>query len=88
MRKNKEKNQRSRVKLPDLTLSGAKIEMLSNREIIIDGCKGVLDYGENQIKLNIGELTLSVAGDEMLVESFDSGVAVIRGRFSEISFAG
>ncbi len=72
--------------VPDLILNEAKIEMLSNREIIVDGCKGVVEYGENLIKLNIGELTLSLAGDEMLIESFDSGVAVIRGKFAEISF--
>ncbi len=87
-RRNKEKKQKSRVPLPDILLNEAKIEMLSNREIIVDGCKGVVEYGENLIKLNIGELTLSLVGDEMLIESFDGGVVVVRGKFAEISFVG
>lgn len=80
------KKKERKISGPDLHLNEAKIEMLSNREIIIDGCKGVVEYDENLIKLNIGELTLGIAGDEMLIDSFDSGVAVIRGKFAEISF--
>lgn len=72
--------------IPDLHLNEAKIEMLSNREIIIDGCKGVVEYGENLIMLNIGELSLGISGDEMVIDSFDSGVAIIHGKFIEIKF--
>lgn len=72
--------------VPDMLLNEAKIEMLGNREIIVDGCKGVVEYGENLIKLNIGELTMGLSGDEMLIDSFDSGVAIIRGKFAEITF--
>lgn len=75
-----------KLSVPDLHLNEAKIEMLSNREIIVDGCKGVVEYNENLIKLNIGELILGITGDEMLIESFDSGVTVIRGKLAEISF--
>ena len=82
-RKKKDK----KVKSPDLLLHEAKIEMLSNREIIVDGCKGVVEYGENIIKLNIGEITLCLLGDSMVIDSFDGEVAVIRGKFAEISFA-
>lgn len=80
------KKKERKLQLPDVILNEAKIEMISNREIIVDGCKGVVEYGENLIKLNIGELVLSLAGDNMIIESFDSGVAIIRGKFAEISF--
>lgn len=80
------KKKERKFQVPDLLLNEAKIEMLANREIIIDGCKGVVEYGDNLIKLNIGELTLGIAGDDMIIESFDSGIAVIRGRFAEINF--
>lgn len=81
----RKKKERKNV-IPDLHLNEAKIEMLSNREIIVDGCKGVIEYGENFIKLNIGELTLDVVGQDLIIESFDGGVAIIRGRFAEINF--
>ena len=80
----KKKERKSRV--PDLHLNEAKIEMLSNGEIIVDGCKGVIEYGENFIKLNIGELTLDVVGIDLIIESFDGGIAIIRGKLTEINF--
>lgn len=80
------KKKERKLQLPDVLINEAKIEMLSNREIIVDGCKGVIEYGENLIKLNIGELVLCLAGDNMIIESFDSGVAIVRGKFAEISF--
>lgn len=80
------KKKERKLQIPDLHLNDAKIEMLGNREIIIDGCKGVIEYGENTIKLNIGELALCLVGTDMVIESFDSGVAIIRGRFAEINF--
>lgn len=80
------KNKERKLQMPDMLLNEAKIEMIGNREIIVDGCKGVIEYGENLIKLNIGELVLCLVGDNMIIESFDSGVAVIRGKFAEISF--
>ena len=81
----RKKKERKTV-VPDLHLNEAKIEMLSNREIIVDGCKGVVEYGENFIKLNIGELSLDVAGIDLVIESFDGGVAIIRGKFTDINF--
>jgi len=80
------KKKERKLQLPDVILNEAKIEMISNREIIVDGCKGVVEYGENLIKLNIGELVLCLVGDNMIIESFDNGVAIIRGKFAEISF--
>ena len=82
-RKRKEKKI---FKLPDEILNIPKIEMLGNKELIIDGCKGVVEYGENLIKLNTGELVMSIEGDEMLIKSFDSEIAVISGFFSGITF--
>lgn len=80
------KKKERKLQMPDMLLNEAKIEMIGNREIIVDGCKGVIEYGENLIKLNIGELVLCLAGDNMIIESFDSGVAIVRGKFAEISF--
>ena len=61
-------------------------EMSGNREIIIDGCKGVVEYGENLIKLNLGENVLTLSGSELVINSFDSGIAVINGQIGDISF--
>lgn len=70
----------------DLHINDAKIEMLSNREIIIDGCKGIVEYDENLIKLSAYDLVIGISGENILIDSFDGGVAIIRGIIGEISF--
>ena len=60
--------------------------MLGNREMIIDGCKGVVEYDETIIKLSLGEYVLSLSGNNLLINSFDNSVAIISGQICEISF--
>lgn len=63
-----------------------KLEMLNNNELIIDGCKGILDYGEDFIKLNTGQVVTMIKGTELLIESFDREMAIIKGVICDISF--
>ena len=72
--------------LSDIFYDEPRIEMLGNREIIVDGCKGVVEYDETTIRLSLGECVLSLCGDDMVIKSFDSEVAVICGRICGISF--
>jgi sporulation protein YqfC len=47
--------------LPQDAVSGyAHIELSGNREAIIEGCQGVVEYGDNLISLNTGKLTVRV----------------------------
>lgn len=84
--KKREKNQLKNKLLSDMFADEAKIEMLGNRELIVDGCKGVVEYGENLIKLSLGGNVLSLSGDNLVINSFDNSVAVISGQICEISF--
>ena len=43
MARKRDKNQAKRI-VTDLFADEPKIEMLGNREMIIDGCKGVVEY--------------------------------------------
>lgn len=85
-RKNKKTNKKPRIPLPEVLSGEPKIEMLGNREIIVDGCKGVVEYGENLIKLNAGDCVLSILGDTLIIKSYDGSVAVISGIITEINF--
>lgn len=85
MARKRDKNQAKRI-VTDLFADEPKIEMLGNREMIIDGCKGVVEYDETIIKLSLGEYVLSLSGDNLLINSFDNSVAVISGQICEISF--
>ncbi len=73
--------------LSDIIVNEPKIELLGNREIVVEGCKGVVEYDENTIRLSLGESVLAICGDDLLIKSFDSDVAVISGNICGISFA-
>ncbi len=85
-RKNREKQSLKSKLLTEMLVDEPKIEMLSNREIIIDGCKGVVEYTENHIKLSLGIGAICISGDNLVIKSFDSSIAVISGTITDISF--
>lgn len=85
MARKRDKNQVKKI-VTDFFADEPKIEILGNREMIIDGCKGVVEYDETIIKLSLGEYVLSLSGDNLLINSFDNSVAIISGQICEISF--
>ena len=84
-RKNDKKQLKNKI-VSEFFVDEPKIEMLGNREMIVEGCKGVVEYGETLIKLSLGENVLSLSGDNLVIKSFDSSIAVITGQICDISF--
>lgn len=73
--------------LPQDAVSGyAHIEISGNREAIIEGCQGVLEYGDSVIALNTGRLTVRVCGCELTIISMQNGQAVIKGIITGIEY--
>lgn len=73
--------------LPQDTVSGyAHIEISGNREAIIEGCQGVLEYGDSVIALNTGRLTVRVCGCELTIVSMQNGQAVIKGIITGVEY--
>lgn len=87
-RKTREKNQLKNKLISEMFRDEPRIEMSGNREIIIDGCKGVVEYTENNIRISLGENVLSLSGDNLLIQSFDNDVVIINGQISDIDFLG
>ncbi len=83
----KDKEKKAKFQLSQMFVNEPKIEMSGNREIIVDGCRGVVEYSEDVIKLNLGETVLTLSGDGLVINSFDSSIAVISGQIGGISFA-
>lgn len=86
MAQKKKPKEKKRIQMPEALSDEPKLETLGNREIIVEGCKGIAEYSESIIKLNTGKLIIGFKGVEMLIQSFDNGVAVIKGIIAEITF--
>ena len=62
------------------------MELTGNRELIVDGCKGILTYDDDVIKLNTGKLTVLVRGRGLVLKSFSENAVSITGFFISIEF--
>lgn len=70
----------------DAVSAYAHIEISGNREAIIEGCQGVLEYGDSVIALNTGRLTVRVCGCELTIVSMQNGQAVIKGIITGVEY--
>lgn len=73
--------------IPRLAMKGCPhIEMEGNREAIIDGCIGILEYDEDRIALNLGSIGIRFCGTDMRIVSFETQRTVICGCFATVEF--
>lgn len=66
--------------------SDVHIEFSGDKEVSIDGLYGVLEYNAECIRLSAGRKELLFRGDEMSMDVFDLGQAVIKGRILSMEF--
>ena len=62
------------------------MEITANRKLLIDGCKGILEYRTELVKINTGRLILSVAGRGLYIKCMSANALVICGYISGIEF--
>ena len=65
---------------------GAHIELSSNREATVDGCKGVMEYEECRIKLNIGSGSVTFCGRGLEITNLIGNQAVIAGFITGLEY--
>ena len=70
--------------LPGIT--GPMINLSSNREASVDGCRGVVDYYDDRIKLSIQGGSVTFFGQGLHITSFTENSAVLSGRLQNIEF--
>ncbi len=82
------KIQKPRMKLfenlPEL--KGPIINLCSDREASVDGCRGVIDYYDDRIKLSIQGGTVTFFGRDLHIASFTESSALIKGKLNNIEF--
>lgn len=67
-------------------VSGTHIEMISNREICVEGCVGVLEYTDVYLKLNLGKGMLIIIGNELDIVLFEGKNITICGNVNSVEF--
>lgn len=65
---------------------GAGIELFGNKRMIVFDCRYVVDFSEDCVVLNIGDLNMKVKGDNLVISSFCFGQTDICGEMVSIEF--
>jgi len=75
------------LELPAGLISGsAHIELMGNREAIVDGCRGVLAYDENLVRLNAGNCIVKITGRSLNIKNLTQTQAIVEGFFLSLEF--
>ena len=67
-------------------LNDVRIELYGDRRIFIDGCKGLLEYRENIIRVALSKQTLTVTGSELALENMTEDTVTLNGKIENVSF--
>ena len=70
----------------NISFRGVHIELFSNNEVIIEGCIGVMDYGNDYLKLNIGKGSVLLCGSNFDIVYFENSLLSVKGTISSLEF--
>ncbi len=79
----------SKLKNLTMTLKGhdSHIEINSGKEVLIEGCRGILDYSDSRIQVSTGRQAVTVVGSDLTVRNMFTQVIVISGRISSVEYS-
>ncbi len=63
-----------------------RMEVSGNRRVVIEGCQGILEYGEDCIRLRVCEGVLRLFGRELCMHCLNPSCAVISGKILSLEF--
>lgn len=62
------------------------IELCGNRQATIEGSKGILEYTEEVIRINTGNMVISFCGRNLNIKCLNASALVVEGYFTSIEF--
>lgn len=75
------------LELPVGAITGAaRIEVSDNKRAVVEGCKGILEYDENVIRLNTGGGFVRFTGSNLCVSCLTENSAVVTGIIAAVEF--
>lgn len=87
------KTKKAKQKVADLldapisVISGSFIEIFSNTQASVEGCKGILEYDESCIKLECSDLCVTFKGDGLYIRTMSDSSAMVCGTIASIDFS-
>ncbi len=70
----------------DAFVSQSHMELFGQKELVIEGAKGILEYNDEAVRIRVKERCVLIQGQRLRVDMFLENVIVVRGSFSSIAF--
>lgn len=75
------------LELPTGTLSNvARIELTGNRQAVVEGCRGILEYDDGLIRLNTSSGVVRFVGRNLSMSCLTEDNAVITGTLLSVEY--
>lgn len=67
-------------------LPSVRVELLSNKEAVVDGCRGIIEYSDCCIRLSTDKQILKFTGRGLVIRCFQERGAVVAGYIQCVEF--
>ncbi len=75
------------LELPkDIVLDVAKVTLVGSNNVTVENHKGILEYNEDQIRVNTGSGILAIAGSKLIIKSILQEEISITGEIRGITY--
>ncbi len=64
----------------------SQIQIIGNREMVIEGYKGILEYDDNLLRIRVKGMCLSVWGSDLQLKCMNDENVIITGSLAQIEF--
>lgn len=68
-------------------LPPVRVELLGNRQAIVDGCRGIIEYSDTCIRLSTDRLILKFTGAEMEIKSLTDTSVIVEGNILGLEYS-
>lgn len=91
MKKSKEdivKKFTEEMQLPESAITDSfRIEVRGTSDVIIEGCRGIVEYTQSCIALNLGKNIVRFTGAQLEISSFFESQAILKGTVISMDFS-
>jgi len=67
-------------------LTGPRIELFSNNQVVVEGCLSVYEYNDNYLKLKLSSGAVILVGEAFDIVSFGDKTITVKGKISSLEF--
>ena len=71
---------------PDILTGGMRIELRGRNSLLVHGCRKILHYAPDEMRLCLWDCVLRITGDGLVCHSYLAGAVGIEGNISGLFF--